>query len=118
MRRAGYCLRAARPGARGSGGAQRWPDPPETQLEQELVALIREQIGAVACFRHAAVVARLPKTRSGKILRKTLRQLADGEDCPIPSTIDDPAILDEIREVLRRRQIGQAFENPAATNQS
>jgi propionyl-CoA synthetase len=89
---------------------------PETQLEQELVRLIREQIGAVACFRHAAVVARLPKTRSGKILRKTLRQLADGEDCPIPSTIDDPAILDEIREVLRRRQIGQGFENPAATN--
>ncbi|GAB3292448.1 propionyl-CoA synthetase [Hymenobacter tenuis] len=84
----------------------------EPQLEQELVQLIREQIGAVACFRHAAVVKRLPKTRSGKILRKTLRQLADGDDLVIPSTIDDPAILDEIRQVLVRRGIGQAFENP------
>ena len=84
----------------------------EAQLETELVRLIREQIGAVACFRHAAMVARLPKTRSGKILRKTLRQLADGEEFTIPSTIDDPAILDEIREVLGRRGIGLAFCHP------
>jgi propionyl-CoA synthetase len=89
---------------------------PEAQLEQELVRLIRDQIGAVACFRHAAVVARLPKTRSGKILRKTLRQLADGETFSIPSTIDDPAILDEIRQVLQRRGIGQAFEQPNQPN--
>ncbi|MBC6699486.1 AMP-binding protein [Hymenobacter puniceus] len=86
----------------------------EPQLEQELVCLIREQIGAVACFRQAAVVARLPKTRSGKILRKTLRQLADGEAFTMPSAIDDPAILDEIRAVLRRRGIGQAFEQNAS----
>ena len=84
----------------------------EQQLEAELVALIREKIGAVACFRHAAIVRRLPKTRSGKILRKTLRQLADGEDFPTPSTIDDPLILDEIREVLRRRGVGLAFTPP------
>ncbi|MFD2784446.1 AMP-binding protein [Hymenobacter rubripertinctus] len=85
----------------------------EEALEQELVQLIRQRIGAVASFRQAAVVARLPKTRSGKILRKTLRQLADGEDFPVPSTIDDPTILDEIRVVLAFRQLGQAFEPPA-----
>ncbi|RSK33301.1 propionyl-CoA synthetase [Hymenobacter metallilatus] len=82
---------------------------PEQQLQQELVSLIRERVGAVACFRQAAVVARLPKTRSGKILRKTLRQVADGEEFTIPSTIDDPAILDEIRAVLAQRGIGRAF---------
>jgi len=90
-------------------------NPEETQLEQELVQLIRTQIGALACFRQAAVVARLPKTRSGKILRKTLRQLADGEPFTIPSTIDDPLILDEIRQVLARRAIGQAFDTPPAS---
>ncbi|WP_376693700.1 propionyl-CoA synthetase [Wenzhouxiangella sp. EGI_FJ10409] len=66
----------------------------------ELVARVREQLGAVACFRRAVVVQRLPKTRSGKILRRTLRELAGGESPPVPSTIDDPAILDEIREHL------------------
>ena len=85
--------------------------PAEAALEQELVQLIRQRIGAVACFRQAAVVARLPKTRSGKILRKTLRQLADGEEFPVPSTIDDPTILDEIRAVLTRRGIGEGFNN-------
>ncbi|NVO32451.1 AMP-binding protein [Hymenobacter lapidiphilus] len=76
---------------------------PEAELEQQLIQLVRSRVGAVACFRQAAVVARLPKTRSGKILRKTLRQLADGEEFTVPSTIDDPAILDEIRAVLTRR---------------
>ncbi|WP_280640627.1 AMP-binding enzyme [Hymenobacter volaticus] len=85
----------------------------EKQLEQDLVSLIREKIGAVASFRQAVVVKRLPKTRSGKILRKTMRQLADGEAFTIPSTIDDPLILTEIKEVLERRQIGQAFESLA-----
>ncbi|MCH8500020.1 MAG: propionyl-CoA synthetase [Marinobacter sp.] len=66
------------------------------ELEEELVEMVREQIGAVACFRRAIVVDRLPKTRSGKILRKIIRQIADGEDYAIPSTIDDPAILEEI----------------------
>ncbi|SDX59689.1 AMP-binding protein [Hymenobacter psychrophilus] len=78
---------------------------PETELEQQLIRLVRDKVGAVACFRRAAVVARLPKTRSGKILRKTLRQLADGEEFTLPSTIDDPAILDEIRAVLYRREM-------------
>ena len=70
------------------------------QLEEELVALIREKIGAVANFKRAAVVARLPKTRSGKILRKTLRHLALQKTVPVPPTIDDPKILEEIRQVM------------------
>ncbi|WP_262888636.1 AMP-binding enzyme [Hymenobacter sp. HDW8] len=82
----------------------------EEALEQELVQIIRSQIGAVACFRQVLIVKRLPKTRSGKILRKTMRQLADGEQFSIPSTIDDPLILDEIRAGLERRGVGAAFE--------
>ncbi|PVY78370.1 propionyl-CoA synthetase [Tamilnaduibacter salinus] len=71
------------------------------ELEDELVEMVREQIGAVACFRRAEVVDRLPKTRSGKILRRVLRDIADGEDYATPSTIDDPAILGEIENQLR-----------------
>ncbi len=80
------------------------------QLEKELVALIREKIGAVAVFKNAVLVKRLPKTRSGKILRKTMRLLADGQHYSLPSTIDDPAILTEIHDALAARKIGQAFE--------
>ncbi|MBN0988665.1 propionyl-CoA synthetase [Amphritea pacifica] len=72
------------------------------QLESELVAMVRKEIGAVACFRRAIVVQRLPKTRSGKILRKLLRQIADGQDYTVPSTIDDPASLPEIQEIMGR----------------
>ncbi|MEJ1978847.1 MAG: AMP-binding protein [Acetobacteraceae bacterium] len=75
---------------------------PEADIARELVALVRERIGPVAAFKDARVVARLPKTRSGKILRASLRRLADGEDAAAPPTIDDPAILDEIRVVLGR----------------
>jgi propionyl-CoA synthetase len=71
-------------------------------VEADVVRLIREQIGAVASFKRAYVVARLPKTRSGKILRATMRAIADGEQVQVPSTIDDPAILDEIKGTLRR----------------
>ena len=73
-------------------------DPAE--VSRELVALVRERIGPVAAFKDARVVARLPKTRSGKILRASIRRLADGVDAPAPPTIDDPAILDEIRTAL------------------
>jgi propionyl-CoA synthetase len=73
-------------------------DPAE--IEAELVAMVRERIGAVAVFKQATVVARLPKTRSGKILRATMRAIADGRDYTVPSTIDDPAILDEIGAAL------------------
>jgi propionyl-CoA synthetase len=74
---------------------------PEEEIVAELVALVRETIGPVAAFKQACVVERLPKTRSGKILRGTLRRMADSEPYRTPPTIDDPAILDEIREVLR-----------------
>ena len=71
-----------------------------TEIEREIVALVRAQIGPVAAFKTVYVVARLPKTRSGKILRATMRAIADGEDYKMPATIDDPAILDEIKQVL------------------
>jgi len=82
----------------------------ETKLEEELVGLIREKIGAVAYFKNATVVKRLPKTRSGKILRKIICNIADGVEYAIPSTIDDPLILTEISEKLKERKIGEAFQ--------
>lgn len=84
----------------------------EGDMEHELIHLIREKIGAVAYFRNAAIVKRLPKTRSGKILRKTIRQIADGTPFAVPSTIDDPSILDEIAEKLKERRLGLAFHAP------
>ena len=69
-------------------------------LEEELVAMVRAQIGPVAALRRVDVVAGLPKTRSGKILRRTMRGIADGLDEPVPSTIDDPAVLESLRPVL------------------
>lgn len=76
------------------------------QLQHEVVQLVREQIGAVASLRDVVIVQRLPKTRSGKILRKMMRSIADGEQFQIPSTIDDEAIIDEIRTVLSQAKIG------------
>ena len=70
------------------------------QVVEELVALVRRDIGAVAAFKQALVVPRLPKTRSGKILRKTLRAMVDGDEYTVPSTIEDPASLDEIKALL------------------
>jgi propionyl-CoA synthetase len=80
-------------------------------LVPELVQIIRSNIGAIANFKQAVIVNRLPKTRSGKILRKTIRSLADKGKAAIPSTIDDPAILNEIKEILKQRKIGVAFQN-------
>ena len=74
---------------------------PHAEICRELVALVRDRIGPVASFRDARVVLRLPKTRSGKILRATIRRIADGETVAVPPTIDDPLILDEIGAVLR-----------------
>ncbi len=71
-------------------------------VARELVALVREEIGAVAAFKEVTVVGGLPKTRSGKILRKTMREIADGKDAAVPSTIEDPAVLDTLRPALRR----------------
>ncbi|MEP1216209.1 MAG: propionyl-CoA synthetase [Marinobacter sp.] len=72
------------------------------ELEDELIEMVREKIGAIACFRRALVVDRLPKTRSGKILRRVIRQIADGEEYAVPSTIDDPAILEEISQQFKQ----------------
>ncbi len=80
----------------------------EDVLQRELVALVRERIGALACFQRAVVVKRLPKTRSGKILRAVLRKIADGEEYAPPSTIDDPSILGEIAERLGAAGLAKA----------
>jgi propionyl-CoA synthetase len=81
-------------------GVNRPPD----EIERELVALVREKIGPVAAFRLAITVARLPKTRSGKILRGTMKKIADGDPWTMPATIDDPAILDEIGVALKGKR--------------
>lgn len=70
------------------------------EIKDELVKMVRESIGPIACFRDACQVPRLPKTRSGKILRGTMRSIANNKDYKMPSTIDDPAILDEITDTL------------------
>jgi propionyl-CoA synthetase len=76
------------------------------QLEQEIIKLVRQQIGAVASLRNVVIVQRLPKTRSGKILRKLMRSITDGEEFQIPSTIDDETIVEEIVTTLKKYKIG------------
>jgi propionyl-CoA synthetase len=82
------------------------------EIEAEVVKLVREEIGPVAAFKTVMTVKRLPKTRSGKILRGTMRQIADGEAWKMPATIDDPAILDEITGAMQAR--GMAKGQPQA----
>ncbi|TAY69058.1 propionyl-CoA synthetase [Rhizobium leguminosarum] len=77
-----------------------------TAIESEVVAMIRDSIGPVAAFKTAITVNRLPKTRSGKILRGTMQKIADGIPWKMPATIDDPTILEEIAEALRGRGLG------------
>ena len=81
-------------------------DRPMADIEQECVGLVREKIGPVAAFKLAITVPRLPKTRSGKILRGTMKKIADGEAWSVPATIDDPAILNEIDGALKGKGIG------------
>jgi propionyl-CoA synthetase len=76
------------------------------EIEKEVIGLVRERIGPVAAFRTAVCVKRLPKTRSGKILRSTIQKIIDRQPWTMPATIDDPAILDEITELLRSKGIG------------
>jgi propionyl-CoA synthetase len=76
-------------------------------IEDEIIALVREKIGPVAAFKMAVIVNRLPKTRSGKILRVTMQQIADGEDWKTPATIDDPAILEEIDKTLEKHAMAR-----------
>jgi propionyl-CoA synthetase len=85
-------------------GVERSP----AEIETEIVALVREKIGPVAAFKLAVTVARLPKTRSGKILRGTMKKIADGDAWTMPATIDDPVILDEISGALKGKGIGAA----------
>ena len=79
----------------------------QDQMQEELIAIIRREIGAVAYFRQSGIVKHLPKTRSGKIMRKTIQRLAIETEVLVPPTIDDPKILDEIREVMQERGIGR-----------
>ncbi|MFC7367967.1 propionyl-CoA synthetase [Vreelandella zhaodongensis] len=83
-------------------------DGDEVTLEEELINRVREHIGPIACFKQVLVVNRLPKTRSGKILRKLLRNIADGKSFGIPSTIDDPTSLEDVHAAMRERSIGAA----------
>ncbi len=78
----------------------------EREIEAEVVKLVRDVIGPVAAFKNVMVVKRLPKTRSGKVLRGTMRAIADGEPWLMPATIDDPAILEEIADTLKGRGMG------------
>ena len=79
-------------------GATQDPD----DIARELVAMVRDQIGAVAAFKDVTVVGGLPKTRSGKVLRKTMREIADGKEARVPSTIEDESVLDKMRPALRK----------------
>lgn len=76
---------------------------PDGEIVADVVRMVRDRIGPVAFFKTAVVVARLPKTRSGKILRKTMREIADGHRAAIPSTIEDESVLDRLRPALRRQ---------------
>ncbi len=78
---------------------------PHDQIEKEIVALVRDKIGPVAAFKLAITIDRLPKTRSGKILRGTMKKIADHDEWAMPATIDDPAILDEIAGALGRKGV-------------
>ena len=75
-----------------------------------MISMVRERIGPVAVFKKAVVVDRLPKTRSGKILRGTMSKIADSEEYRIPATIEDPLTLDEVREAMQ--SIGYANDSP------
>ena len=86
-------------------------DIDENQLEKELIAAVRAQVGAVASFKRAIVVQRLPKTRSGKILRKVMRAMTDGQTFTMPSTIEDPAVLDELMQRMQATHVGVAFSS-------
>lgn len=81
----------------------------EEDLELELIKLVRKKVGPVASFKQSVITKRLPKTRSGKILRATMRSIADGKSYTLPSTIEDPNVLDELKILMARNKIGKAF---------
>jgi propionyl-CoA synthetase len=79
---------------------------PPAEIEKEIVQLVRDKVGPVAAFRLVITVARLPKTRSGKILRGTIKKMADGDTWTMPATIEDPKVLDEIGVALKEKGVG------------
>jgi len=83
-------------------------DQPQKEIARQLVQAVRQEIGAIACFKTVLFVQRLPKTRSGKILRGTMRKIVDGQDYRVPSTIDDPQTLKEIEAAARQAGYGKA----------
>jgi len=80
---------------------------PHEEIIQDVIKMVRDRIGPVAAFKQAVVVERLPKTRSGKVLRATMRAIADGQDYKMPATIEDPAALEEVAEVINQFMITQ-----------
>jgi propionyl-CoA synthetase len=78
-------------------------DDPDA-IAKQLIAMVRDEVGAVAAFKDVSVVGGLPKTRSGKILRKTMREIADGKEVHVPSTIEDETVLEKLRPALRKQQ--------------
>jgi len=83
-------------------------DRPQEEIVEEAIAQVRNRIGPVAAFKLACVVERLPKTRSGKVLRGIMAKIADGEEFKMPATIDDPAALEEIRAAVRHLGYGDS----------
>ena len=81
----------------------------EEDLELELIRMVRKKVGPVAGFKRSVITNRLPKTRSGKILRATMRAIADGKSYTPPSTIEDPAVLDELKKLMSEKEIGNGF---------
>ena len=77
----------------------------DEDLQKQLITSVRETIGAITCYKDTIVLARLPKTRSGKTLRNTLRRIVNGQEYTIPSTIDDTGVIAEIIEVLREKKM-------------
>ncbi|MCB0588655.1 MAG: propionyl-CoA synthetase, partial [Phaeodactylibacter sp.] len=83
----------------------------EEELAKELVAMVRNKVGPVASFKQVAVVQRLPKTRSGKILRRIMRHIADGKPFSPPSTIEDMTVLPELEGLMKEKHIGQSADS-------
>lgn len=81
----------------------------EEDLELELIRMVRKKVGPVASFKQSVITKRLPKTLSGKILRATMRCIADGKSFIQPSTIEDPTVLDELKKLMFEKKIGNAF---------
>ena len=88
------------------------------KLQSEIVSLVREQVGAVACLKSISVVKRLPKTRSGKILRRTIRKMIDGKPYKLPSTIEDPMVIEELIEQFQVERIGAFAQGADAITSS